>query len=91
MADYPAKFFKDGDSIGVEFPDLPGCFSQGDDIEDAKFWAARAVDCYFGRGDDESHQKLYNAETDKTVVIPMFKEHLGAKLQAKILAAAGVS
>lgn len=91
MTDYPAKFFEDGQYIGVEFPDLPGCFSQGDDIEDAKFWATRAVDCYFGRGDDESHQKLYNPDTDKTVIIPMFKEHLGAKLQAKILAAAGVS
>ena len=91
MTDYPAKFFEDGDSIGVEFPDLPGCFSQGDDIEDAKYWAARAVECYFGRGDDESNQTLYNAETDKTVVIPRFKERLGEKLQAKILAAAGVS
>lgn len=88
---YPARFFDDGDYIGVEFPDLPGCFSQGDDIEDAKYWAARAIDCYFGREVDESHQRLYNAEQDKVVVVPTHKKFLGDKLQAKILAAAGVS
>lgn len=90
MEKYQAKYFEDGDSIGVEFPDLPGCFSQGDDMEDAKQSAARAVKCYFGESDG-THKKLYNPETNKTVVIPMHKEHLGEKLQAKILKAAGVS
>ena len=89
MRKYQANYFKDGDYIGVEFPDLPGCFSQGDDLEDAKYWATRAVECYFGRGNDESHQKMYNSNTDKLIVIPMHKEYLGEKLQAKILKAAG--
>ena len=58
-------------------------------MEDAKFWAARAIDCYFERGNDKSHQKMYNPKTDQIIVIPMHKKYLGEKLQAKILKAAG--
>ena len=40
---YPAKFFEDGKYIGVEFPDLPGCFSQGKTLEEAEKNAAHAL------------------------------------------------
>lgn len=43
---YPAVFFEDAPFVGVEFPDLPGCFSQGDDLSDAEFWAGKAIRCF---------------------------------------------
>jgi len=41
---YPA-FFTPGDhgSYGAEFPDLPGCFSAGDDLENALTMAREAL------------------------------------------------
>lgn len=45
---YPAIFFEDGDYIGVEFPDLPGCFSQGKNLDDAKSNAAKALGKFLG-------------------------------------------
>ncbi len=89
MVKYPANFFEDGNYIGVEFPDLPGCFSQADNREQAEISAQKALDCYFGNGDD-SHKKLYNETTRKIIVIPMNVEVLGEKLQQKILRAAGI-
>lgn len=32
---YPAIFIRDGESYTVEFPDLPGCITQGDSFEEA--------------------------------------------------------
>ena len=32
---YPAIFISDGDGYTVEFPDLPGCVTQGDSFEEA--------------------------------------------------------
>jgi len=44
MAHYVAYVRKDSDSdFGVEFPDLPGCFSAGSTIEDALFMAKDAL------------------------------------------------
>ncbi|MCR4788117.1 MAG: type II toxin-antitoxin system HicB family antitoxin [Lachnospiraceae bacterium] len=31
---YPAVVHKEDDGLWLEFPDLPGCFTQGDDIEE---------------------------------------------------------
>ena len=33
---YIAKFFKDGDGIGVEFPDVPGAFTCADPMDEAR-------------------------------------------------------
>ena len=115
MVQYPAIFFEDGEYIGVEFPDLPGCFSQADNLNNAITAAKKALSCYLSNidekdypkpsekdnfsnavniemtvTDDDSHTKLYNDETKKTVVIPMNVETLGEKLQKKILKAAGI-
>lgn len=32
---YPAVFIRDGEGYTVEFPDLPGCVTQGDNFEEA--------------------------------------------------------
>lgn len=37
---YPAVFKKDGAFYTVEFPDLEGCYTQGDDVQDAYDMAA---------------------------------------------------
>ena len=31
---FPAKVHKDNDGFWLEFPDLPGCFTQGDSLEE---------------------------------------------------------
>lgn len=36
---YPAIFHYEDDGITISFPDLPGCFSCGDDEEEALFMA----------------------------------------------------
>lgn len=44
MAGYIAYLRKDKDSdYGVEFPDLPGCFSAGQTLEEAKAMAGEAL------------------------------------------------
>ena len=40
---FPAYIFKDTNSYGVKFPDVPGCFSCGDSIDDAITNAAEAL------------------------------------------------
>jgi len=40
---YPAIFHKDTDGYWVEFPDLPGCFSDGDTTEEALVNASEAL------------------------------------------------
>jgi predicted RNase H-like HicB family nuclease len=44
---YPVVIHKDTDSdYGVTVPDLPGCFSAGDTVDDALAQAAEAIECY---------------------------------------------
>lgn len=45
---YPAIFFEDGEYIGVEFPDLPGCFSQGKTFDEALQNASKALGKFLG-------------------------------------------
>ena len=40
---FPAHIFRDEQSFGVEFPDVPGCFTFGDTIEEALRYAAEAL------------------------------------------------
>lgn len=45
---YPAIFHKDEDrGYWVEFPDLPGCVTEGDTLEEAFLMAGDALDCWF--------------------------------------------
>lgn len=45
---YPAIFHKDEKrGYWVEFPDLPGCLTEGDTLEEAFLMAGDALDCWF--------------------------------------------
>ena len=46
MIKYQAKIFKDGNSYSVIFPDLPGCFSMGETLEEAKLMAKDSLSFY---------------------------------------------
>ncbi len=46
MIRFKAKIIRDGKGYMAEFPDLPGCFSYGRTIEDAKLKSAEALDLY---------------------------------------------
>ncbi len=53
MRYYHAVVHKDADSAyGVHFPDLPGCFSAADAIEDVVPNAVEALSLWFEDGDD---------------------------------------
>ncbi len=50
---------KDDDSaFGVEFPDLPGCFSAADDLEDVLPNACEALELWFEDAADQSPMRL---------------------------------
>lgn len=40
---YPAVFEKEGDQYSISFPDLPNCFTQGGDLQDALEMAQDAL------------------------------------------------
>ena len=48
MISYPAVFERDNedDTYSVSFPDLPGCFTFGDTLEEAKGHAAEVLSAY---------------------------------------------
>ena len=52
MIKYQAKIYKDGTSYSVEFPDLPGCFSMGGNLKEAKEMAAEALSLYLEEARD---------------------------------------
>ena len=54
---YPALFFHDEDAICVEFPDLPGCVTFGDTMEEALDSAKEALEGF-----------LYSLEKDNDPV-----------------------
>ncbi|GAB1476358.1 hypothetical protein MASR2M70_11920 [Bacillota bacterium] len=46
LSDYPAIFHKEDDKFWVEFPDLPGCQSCGDTLENTMELAQEAMSLY---------------------------------------------
>lgn len=46
LAIYPAIIHDDPDGLWAEFPDLPGCATQGDTQEEILESAAEAMECY---------------------------------------------
>ena len=46
MLKYQAKIVKDGKSYSVSFPDLPGCFTMGETLGEAKEMASEALSLY---------------------------------------------
>ncbi len=56
MAEYIAVIHKDEESdYGVFFPDVPGCFSAGSDLEEARVMAADALACHLAMLIDDGH------------------------------------
>ena len=53
---YPALFHEENGSYWVEFPDLQGCLTDGDTIEEAYEHAKEALGFYLD-GDDNSYNK----------------------------------
>lgn len=53
---YPAVFHKENEYYWVEFPDLPGCFSQGDTLENAYILAYDALSTYLDTSEDIYNQ-----------------------------------
>ena len=55
MKAYPAHIWKeDNDTWSVEFPDLPGCFSSGESLAEAKEKAEEALNSYLESLDSRS-------------------------------------
>lgn len=52
MIQYQAKIYKDGKRFSVEFPDLPGCFSEGSTYEKALENAREALSHYLEEARD---------------------------------------
>jgi len=73
---FPAVFHFADDGISVEFPDLPGCFSYGDDELEAVTNAKEALELHiFGLEDDSvsipppSHIREITIEDNESVVL----------------------
>lgn len=49
---YPAVFHHENSSYWVEFPDLPGCFTQGSTLEEAYSFAKDALGTYLDTSED---------------------------------------
>ena len=59
MKYFYALVYKDQDSaFGVEFPDLPGCFSAADEIEDVLPNACEALELWFEDADETLPMRL---------------------------------
>jgi predicted RNase H-like HicB family nuclease len=46
VREYTVIIERDGDGYSAHFPDLPGCFTQGDTIEEVRANAREALDLY---------------------------------------------
>jgi antitoxin HicB len=52
MIKYQAKIYKDGSLYPVEFPDLPGCFTFGETLDEAKVNAREAMSLFLEEARD---------------------------------------
>ena len=93
---FPAFFsYGEGGRVGIVFPDLPGCVSQGNDDEDAMRMAKEALIFHiWGMEEDErnippaTHLRNLAPEADQVVVLveafmPPFRERMNNKSVTK--------
>lgn len=59
---YPAVLYSDDDKIGVSIPDLPGCYTFGNDKAEALFMAKDAVEMWLW--DAENNQETIPIASD---------------------------
>jgi len=69
---YPAVFHKENNSYWVEFPDLEGCFSSGETIEDALSNAKQALGFYLDK-DDDLYERKINKPSPISKIIKEYK------------------
>ncbi|MDO4467477.1 MAG: type II toxin-antitoxin system HicB family antitoxin [Bacillota bacterium] len=55
---YPAVFHKENGDFWVEFPDLAGCLSQGDSVEEAYENAKEALGLFLDQNEDTYCRKI---------------------------------
>lgn len=81
---YPAIFQQEADGYSVSFPDLPGCHTEGDTLEEAYEMASDAVGLYLeGLAEPEypakSNPKGFALEADQFTVLVEFDKYKYAK------------
>lgn len=74
MINYPTVFHKEKGSYWVEFPDLPGRFSQGDSIEQAFDMCSEALGLYLDKSDDIYNRTMNKPSSVKTITKKYSKE-----------------
>ena len=77
-------------AVGIWFPDLPGCFSAGDDVDEALRNASEAVGLYAEElakdGRDLPHPRTISELRTDAAVVADLKEHLVALVAAPLAA-----
>ncbi len=58
LISYPAIFHKEPQGYWVEFPDLPGCLSQGETVEDSYRNAMEALGLYLDKDSDPIERNI---------------------------------
>ena len=66
---YPAIFYEEDNSYWVEFPDLEGCFSSGETIEEAFENAKEAIGLYLDRDEDMYYRIINKPSSVKDVCL----------------------
>lgn len=72
---YPAIFHKEDNSFWVEFPDLEGCFSSGESIEEAYENSKDALDLYLDQ-DGDIYNRVINNPSSFFEIQSRFKDEL---------------
>ena len=80
---YPAIFHNENDKYWVEFPDLEGCFSEGDTLEEAYIMAQDALYCYLqelnGKYPEETPLNSIKATGEDVVLLVSPNPYLSEK------------
>ena len=69
---YPAIFTKEGDGYWVQFPDLPGCLTEGDSLVEAYEMAQEAMGLYMEAGDGSF---VFPEPSDIKSIVPKENEY----------------
>ena len=82
---YPAVFHLENEAYWVEFPDLKGCYSQGDTIEKAYENAKEALSMYLDKNED-TYDRVINKPSNISAVIDKYKNEIVMYIECDSLA-----
>ena len=90
---YPAVFHYSDDGISIEFPDLPGCLSFGDDDNEAIHNAKEALELHlYGLEEDSMHipssshiQDIKLSENETIILIDVWMKPVRDYMQNKAI------